>query len=138
MTRHDMVERIGKKYLTTNIESGEYSYIQAAGSRTELEKAVGHFVTRFKLDIRFEKGDTVILIETKRSFKASDEMQLAEYLEEERALHEDKNIICILANTSNDRIKVWRSFVQDEFVLTEEAVLETMEHYEKLFERARV
>ena len=137
MTRHDMVERIGKKYLTTNIESGEYSYIRAAGSRTELEKAVGHFVTRFKLDIRFEKGDTVILIETKRSFKAFDEMQLAEYLEEERALHKDKNIVCILANTSNDKIKVWRSFVQDEFVLAEETVLETMEHYEKLFERVR-
>lgn len=28
MTRHDMIDRIGKEYLTTNIKVGEYSYIQ--------------------------------------------------------------------------------------------------------------
>ena len=101
MTRHDMIERIGNQYVTSNIEGGEYSYIQEAGSKAELENAVGHPISHFKLDIRFEKGDIVILVETKQNFKKSDEAQLAEYLEEERALHKGKKIICILANTSN-------------------------------------
>ena len=38
MTRHDMIERIGKQYLTANIEGGEYSYVQEAGSKSALEK----------------------------------------------------------------------------------------------------
>lgn len=134
MTRHDMIERIGKQYLTANIEGGEYSYVQDAGSKSALEKAVGHPITHFKLDIRFEKGDIVILVETKQVFKKADEAQLAEYLEEERALHKNKKIICILANTNNDKIKVWKSFVEDKFVLSDESVLDTMEHYEKLFD----
>ena len=134
MTRHDMIERIGKQYLTANIEGGEYSYVQEAGSKSALEKAVGHPITHFKLDIRFEKGEIVILVETKQIFKKADEAQLAEYLKEERALHKSKKIICILANTNNDKIKVWKSFVEDKFVLSDESVLDTMEHYEKLFD----
>ncbi|MDY6313583.1 MAG: hypothetical protein SPL89_00200 [Clostridia bacterium] len=35
------------------------------------------------MDIRFEKGDIVVLVETKQSFKTTDEAQLAEYVEEE-------------------------------------------------------
>ncbi len=134
MTRHDMIERIGNQYVTSNIEGGEYSYIQAAGSKAELENAVGHSVAHFKLDIRFENGDTVLLVETKQNFQKSDEAQLAEYLEEEKALHKGKKIICILANTNNDRIKVWKSFVEDKCVLSDETVLDSMEHYEKLFD----
>lgn len=69
MTRHDMIERIGNTYMTSNIEGGEYSYIQAAGSRANLEKALGRSISHFKLDIRFEKGDIVVLVETKQLFK---------------------------------------------------------------------
>ncbi len=134
MTRHDMIERIGKEYLTSNIEGGEYSYVQAAGSKAELEKVVGHSISHFKLDIRFEKDDTVILIETKQKFKKSDELQLAEYLEEEQALHKGQKVICILANTNNDKIKVWKSSVDDEHVLNNETVLDRMEHYVGLFD----
>lgn len=137
MTRHDMIERIGKAYLTANIEGGEYSYVQEAGSKSALEKAVGHSITHFKLDIRFEKGDIVVLVETKQSFKTTDEAQLAEYVEEERALHKNKKIICMLANTNNDEIKVWKSFVDDKYVLSDESVLDTMEHYEKLFDLSK-
>lgn len=54
-----MIERIGNKYVTANIEGGEYSYVQEAGSKSALEKAVGHPITHFKLDIRFEQGDIV-------------------------------------------------------------------------------
>ena len=137
MTRHDMIERIGKQYLTANIEGGEYSYVQEAGSKSALEKAVGRPITHFKLDIRFEKGDIVVLVETKQSFKSTDEAQLAEYVEEERALHKNKKIICMLANTNNDEIKVWKSFVDDKFILSDESVLDTMEHYEKIFDMSK-
>ncbi|WP_289148743.1 HsdM family class I SAM-dependent methyltransferase [Ruminococcus sp.] len=137
MNRHEMIDRIGKEYLTANIEAGEYSYVQEAGSKEKLEKAVGHAVKHFKLDIRFENNSVAVLIETKQSFTKADEKQLAEYVEEERALHKGIKIIAILANTNNDKIKVWRYFVDDSHLLKEETVLDTMEHYVKLFDTAR-
>lgn len=132
-----MIDRIGKEYLTTNIEAGEYSYVQEAGSKEKLEKAVGHTVKHFKLDIRFESNNVAVLIETKQSFTKTDEKQLAEYVEEERALHKEMKIIAILANTNNDKIKVWRYSVDDSHILKEENVLDAMEHYVKLFDTAR-
>ncbi|WP_443713861.1 HsdM family class I SAM-dependent methyltransferase [Ruminococcus sp.] len=137
MNRHEMIDRIGKEYLTTNIEAGEYSYVQEAGSKEKLEKAVGHAVKHFKLDIRFEKNSVAVLIETKQSFTKADEKQLAEYVEEERALHKGIKIIAILANTNNDKIKVWRYSVDDAHLLKEETVLDAMEHYVKLFDTSR-
>ena len=134
MTRYDMIERIGNTYMTSNIEGGEYSYVLEAGSKAKLEQFVGHSVYHFKLDIRFEDGEYVVLVETKQNFVDADEKQLAEYLEEERALHTGKKVICILANTNNDKIKVWKSFVDDEHILEEETVLDTMEHYKSLFD----
>ena len=137
MNRHEMIDRIGKDYLTTNIEAGEYSYVQEAGSKEKLEKIVGHAVKHFKLDIRFESSSVVVLVETKQSFTKNDEKQLAEYVEEERALHKGIKIIAILANTNNDKIKVWRYSVDDLHLLKEETVLDSMEHYVKLFDTTR-
>ena len=114
MQRFEIIKIIGEKFLTENIENGEYSYIQEAGSREKLENLVGHKINHYKLDIRFESEDVVVLIETKQSFTQKDENQLAEYLEEEKALHPNKKIICILANTNNDKIKVWKSEINDE------------------------
>jgi len=131
--RHDMIERIGCNYLTSNIEAGEYSYVVEAGSKAKLEQCVGHTVKHFKLDLRFEDEDFVILIETKQNFVEDDIKQLAEYLEEEKALHSGKKIICILANTKNDKIKVWKSFIDDSHFLPDETVLDTMEYYKSLF-----
>lgn len=137
MTRHDMIERIGNAYMTSNIEGGEYSYIQEAGSRANLENALGRSISHFKLDIRFEKDDTVVLVETKQLFKKSDEDQLNEYLQQERVLHYEKKIIAILANTNNNDIKVWKSAVDDEHVLSNETVLDKMEHYVSLFDTSK-
>ena len=137
MTRHDMIEHIGSGYMTSNIEDGEYSYIQEAGSRANLEKALGRSISHFKLDIRFEKGDVVVLVETKQLLKKSDEAQLNEYLQQERALHYNKKIIAILANTNNNEIKVWKSAVDDEHILTDETVLDKMEHYVGLFDSSK-
>ena len=137
MTRHDMIERIGNAYMTSNIEGGEYSYIQEAGSRANLEAALGRSTPHFKLDIRFEKDDVVVLVETKQLFKKADEAQLNEYLQQERALHYGKKIIAILANTNNDEIKVWKSAIDDEHILTNETVLDKMEHYVGLFDASK-
>ncbi len=133
MNRHDMIERIGVDYLTTNIEAGEYSYVKEAGSKAALEKAVGHPVNHFELDIRFEDEDIVVLVETKQNFKDSDAKQLMEYLECERALHKGKKCIGILANTNNDKIRVYKSFIDVEHILPDETVLDRMAHYAKLF-----
>ena len=67
MIRHDMIERVGASYVTANIEGGEYSYVQEAGSKEALEKALGKSFKHFKLDIRFEDDDYVVLIETSKS-----------------------------------------------------------------------
>lgn len=133
MDRTAIINTIGIEFYTPNIEAGEYSYVQAAGSKENLVKALGRTPEHFKLDIRFESEDVVLLIETKQSFTKKDEEQLAEYLAEERALHYGKKIIAMLANTNNDKIKVWKSFVDDAHVLHEETVLDRMEHYVKLF-----
>ena len=133
MNRHDMIERIGSSYLTSNIEAGEYSYVVEAGSKAKLEQCLGRTVKHFKLDIRFEDEDFVVLVETKQNFVDADIEQLKEYLDEERVLHSDKKIICILANTKNNKIKVWKSFIDDSHFLPDETVLDTMEHYKSLF-----
>ena len=134
MDRVAIVNRIGKEFMTSNIEGGEYSYVQEAGSKKKLIKALGYEPEHFKLDIRFENlNDVVVLVETKQIFTLEDEGQLKEYLAEEMALHHNKKIVCILANTNNDKIKVWQSFMDDEHLLQNEKVLETMEHYANLF-----
>ena len=118
MDRVSMVNRVGQEYMTSNIEGGEYSYVAEAGSKENLVKALGYEPDHFKLDIRFENAnDIVVLIETKQKFTKKDEEQLREYLAEERALHHGKKVICILANTTNDKIKVWQSIMDDKHLL---------------------
>lgn len=134
MDRTSIINKIGNKYHTPNIEGGEYSYVQEAGSRINLEKALGKSFNHFKLDIRFELDNVVVLIETKQSFTTKDEKQLAEYVAEEKALHTGKKIIAMLANTTNDDIKVWKSVVNDYHILDTETVIDTMEHYVSLFD----
>lgn len=133
MDRVSMVNTIGQQYLVSNIEGGEYSYVAAAGTKGKLEKLLGRPYKHFKVDLRFQMEDVVVLVETKQNFKKSDEAQLEEYLEEELALHKTKKVICILANTHNDKIKVWKSAIGDEFLLKDETVLDTMEYYKSLF-----
>lgn len=134
MDRVAIINKIGIAYHTPNIEGGEYSYVQEAGSKEKLITALGKTPNHFKLDIRFEYNDVVVLIETKQRFVKADELQLAEYVQEEKALHYDKKIVAILANTKNDKIKVWKSAVDDIHLLTDETVIDTMEHYVSLFE----
>lgn len=133
MTRHEIIECIGSQYHTANIEGGEYSYIKEAGSRPKLKTALGRDFDHFKLDIRFESGNVVVLVETKQNFVDSDADQLAEYVAEEKALHPGKKIVGILANTNNDNIRVWKTSIDDTHILENETVLDSMEHYVNLF-----
>lgn len=52
-------------------------------------------------------------------------------------MHYNKKIIAILANTNNNEIKVWKSAVDDEHILTDETVLDKMEHYVGLFDASK-
>lgn len=134
MKRTEMINVVGNDFNTTNIEGGEYSYVKEAGSKDILVAAVGHSLEHFKLDIRFEKEGVAVLIETKQKFVEKDQDQLLEYVEEEKALHKGMKIIAILANTTNDDIKVWKDTVDDDHVLKNETVLDCMDHYVKLFD----
>lgn len=134
MNRSNIAKIIGTNYQVENIENGEYSYVEAcSGGRKELERLMGRPIKHFKIDMRFEKNNFVILVETKSKFNTKDEEQLREYLEEEKALHNTKKIIAILANTKNDNIKVFKSFVDDEHCLIDETILKSLEYYEELF-----
>ena len=86
MTRQDMVDTIGKKYLTTNVENDEWSFAKDAGTKAELEKLLGHKAEHIIVDRRFsdinDDGNFVILVECKQDFTEADEKQLAIYLEE--------------------------------------------------------
>lgn len=138
MNRHNMVETVGVEYHKSNIEGGEWSYAKDAGDLAHLTELLGgERPQHFKLDIRFadsdDTGNYAVLIETKQNFKDSDEDQLRAYVEEEYALHRGTKVIAILANTNDDKIKVWKSEVDDEHFLQDETVLDSIEHYKKLF-----
>ena len=141
MTRQDMADIIGKKYLTTNVENDEWSFAKDAGTKAELEKLLGHKAEHIIVDRRFshstDDGNFVILVECKQNFTKEDEKQLAIYLEEERSLHRGERLVCILANTLNDKIKVWKSDITDKALLANEIVLKSMEYYEELFKAER-
>lgn len=134
MTRHDIIQRIGAEYNTTNIEGGEYSYVKAATSKAKLKKKIGRDFVHYKLDIRFQLEDVVVLVETKQEFVESDQDQLREYVEEELAIHPNVKIIAILANTNDDKIKVWKGVVDEKHVLKEETELRDMSHYIHLYD----
>lgn len=120
-SRLDMIEIVGKQYLTSNIENGEFSYQQEINRKIE-----GHY----KLDLRFydSKNDTAVLIETKKRFNLKkDKSQLFDYVALEKELSPKTKIIAILANTLNSSIKVWRCREYEEEL--DDTKLKTMEEY---------
>ena len=130
MIRADMISTVGRTYLTSNIENDEYSYPKAytAASLTfvPIQNSAGR---KFEnLDIRFVKDNVSVLIETKQNFSVADEEQLSAYVEYEKALTGNK-IIAILANTTNDNVKVWRGVISDGDLMPKETALRTMDEY---------
>lgn len=95
MQRHDIVMRIGSEYQTTNIEGGEFSYVQAAGSKKKLVELLGYTPEHFKVDIRFENKErgVIVLVETKQDFIEEDKEQLRQYVDEEKILFKTKKLL---------------------------------------------
>ena len=56
MDRVSMCNTIGNEFKTSNIEGGEYSYVQAAGSKEKLVRALGYEPKHFKLDIPIRRN----------------------------------------------------------------------------------
>ncbi len=98
-----------------------------------MEALPNNQIKHFKVDIRFLDENFVVLVETKQQFKDSDKLQLAEYVAEEKALFPGHKIIAILANTVNDKIRVWKDQINDEHEFKKETVIDSMEHYKKIF-----
>lgn len=101
MQRIEMIDCVGRKHLSCNLENGEFSYAKALE-----ENISGH---KF-LDIRFYDATAkiAVLIETKQKFTKKDEKQLFDYVNLEQRLAAQTKIIAILANTTDDKIKVWK------------------------------
>ena len=130
MIRADMVATVGREYLTSNIENDEYSYPKAFAAQSLTFNPIRNKTGRTfeKLDIRFVKDNVTVLIETKQNFTVADEEQLSAYVEYEKALTGNK-IIAILANTTNDNVKVWRGVISDGDLMPKEIALRTMDEY---------
>lgn len=139
MSRAAMTNTVGIEYLSSNIEGGEFSYVQAAGSRDNLRSVLGREFDHFKLDLRFhdEEYGVSVLIETKQHYVDGDIDQLREYVDEEKALFPANKIVAILANTTNEDLRVWKSKVDDEHELPGETAIDTMSYYSSLFETNR-
>jgi hypothetical protein len=130
MIRADMISTVGREYLTTNIENDEFSYSKAFKEKhLDFIPISNNQDRKFeKLDLRFVKDNVSVLIETKVNFTKSDEEQLSAYVEYEKRLNNNK-VIAILANTSDDKIKVWRGVVSEADYLSKETSLRSMDEY---------
>lgn len=135
--RHEIISIIGEKYLDSNIENDEFSYQKAfndIGLNFDSIKISNGKKQYYKnIDLRFCDKDKqlVILIETKKNFdkdfnKACS--QLAAYINYEKRLTKN-DIIAILANTQDNRIKVYHNDVIQEKLLDNETNLKSFEEY---------
>ena len=126
----DMISTVGREYLTSNIENDEYSYPKAFAAQSLTFNPIRNKAGRAfeKLDIRFVEDNVTVLIETKQNFTKADEEQLSAYVEYEKALTGNKTV-AILANTTNDTVRVWRGVVSDSDLMTKETALRSMDEY---------
>lgn len=123
-----MIHTVGREFLVSNIENNEFSYARVLDRRLN----TGHF----KLDLRFinERAKVAVLVETKQRFNVrNDKAQLFDYVNLEKELNPDYDIIAILANTSNDAVSVWKIDEGGESEL-DDTILKSMEDYVSYFE----
>lgn len=131
-SRLDIIDAIGREYLTSNIENGEFSYWQALGR--EIKGA-------FKLDIRFynQEKNVSVLVETKR--KKIDKKaikQLFEYVDLERELNPRAKIIAIIALTEAPDIKVWKVLDSNRNERLNDTQIKSFREYVDYFEQKNV
>lgn len=143
MIRHDIIATIGASFLVSNIENDEFSYPKAfrkanipfVGIRGKNNK------TFEKIDIRFidKSRKVTVLVETKPNFDrvTNPEEQLAAYVNYEKQLT-GYRVIGILANTEDERIRVWRDSIDDNGLLNELYQLQSFEDYANIIAPLRI
>ena len=141
MERIGIIEAVGREYLTSNIENGEFSYPKAFKEKgldfEPVERRNGGGTWRF-LDLRFVSDGVSLLIETKNNADKwpTAEEQIAAYVEYEKRLTGNK-IIAMIANTTDDRITVWESDISDDRRMGGEKAIRTMPEYVAMFDVKR-
>lgn len=132
-TRNQIITTIGDRYLTANVEEGEWKYSKAFRSAGKefvpIKRPNGQNYDR--LDLRFECGNISILVETKVNFDRDIEgskAQLQAYVRYEKDLTGNKSV-AILANTSDDRIMVWRGPISESSLMDNEIRLRSFGEY---------
>lgn len=145
MQRIDIINKIGSDYLAGNLEqSGEFSYVQAGIKLSDIPKnAKGQ--QNFKLDIRFEKDNMSILVETinvrpsKKDVEFHKDKLLNSYCALETQYKPNNNIILILAYSgNNNKIFVWKKKPNETPEALTDTKIKTVEEYEKLFQNVSV
>ena len=113
MIRTDIINKIGRKYLMSNIENEEFSYGKALQSigKNYCDYLSDDAKRNYKnLDIRFTNDKLSILVETKQDLKGNNLsdglIQLQNYVNFEKELNK-KKIIAILSSTNRDELYVW-------------------------------
>ncbi len=146
MQRHEIIKTIGESYLISNIENGEFSYpkqLKQIGLKInpELVKSIDG-TTHEKIDLRFVNGNISVLVETKDNYdkynKESLYGQVQAYVNYEKVLTGNK-IIVIIANTVDDRIRVWWGtdlVVDDSHQLKNQYALKSFSEYADLYSNA--
>lgn len=141
MIRADIISTIGRNYLVSNIENGEFSYVQAL-------RSVGKNIRDFQyntdgthhqnIDIRFENDRLVVLVECKNKFSRWDkgeiQRQLQEYVRYEKE-YTEKRIVAILAETEGDEVWTWYGgsvIIDDQHRKLQERIIKSFEEYENL------
>ena len=146
MIRTDIINKIGRKYLTSNIENEVFSYGKALQNigKNYFDYLSEDAKRNYKmLDIRFADDKLSILVETKQDLKGNNLsdglIQLQNYVNFEKELTKNK-IIAILASTNRDEIYAW--YYTDEPLSLEtysknDRKIKTFEEYYNVFFNAK-
>lgn len=141
MIRADIISTIGRNYLVSNIENGEFSYVKAL-------RSIGKNIRDFQyntdgthhqnIDIRFENDRLVVLVECKNKFsrwdKSEIQRQLQEYVRYEKE-YTEKRMVAILAETEGDEVWTWYGgsvIIDDQHRKLKERTIKNFEEYENL------
>lgn len=141
MIRADIISTIGRNYLVSNIENGEFSYVKAL-------RSIGKNIRDFQyntdgthhqnIDIRFENDRLVVLVECKNKFSRGDkseiQRQLQEYVRYEKE-YTEKRMVAILAETEGDEVWTWYGgsvIIDDQHRKLKERTIKSFEEYENL------
>lgn len=139
MKRIDIIQTIGRDYLVSNIENDEFRYPKAFEEHhldfSEIKKQNKEGRTFENLDIRFvdDERKVAVLVETKSNFDNDKESanQLSAYMSYEKVLT-NYSVIGILANTKDDRIRVWKDVVNEENLLSDHYKIKSFKEYSNI------